>query len=237
MSSVTCTMLVLARHGECVANAERRYVGRSESPLTLRGQRQAARLAAVLAGDPALHVERVVASPLGRAVHTAEAIASALADRTGMELGVELDERFVEVDYGELDGEPIGDSRLAASWREDPAVPIPKGESLDEVAQRVDRACSELLATLCGPATGEVATAGRAPLDLPRTGDVLVVSHVLPIKLAVCWALGIPAPTVWRMNLAVASLTRIATGGVLPSLERYNEHDYLAEDDSPPIWR
>lgn len=213
-------MLVLARHGECVANTERLYVGRSESPLTERGERQAARLAAVLVGDPGLRLERIVTSPLGRAVRTAEVIAAALSAR-GVPVEIEIDERFVELDYGELDGEPVADGRGAHPWREDPQVPFPKGESLVEVAERVERACAELWAS-----------PGRA-----AGGAVLVVSHVLPIKLAVCWSLGIAPAAVWRMTLAVASLTRITGGGSGPSLERYNEHGYLYEDASPPIWR
>jgi probable phosphoglycerate mutase len=216
-------MLLLARHGECAANLERRYVGRSESPLTPRGERQAARLAAAIAADPSLRIERIVSSPLGRARFTAEAIVAALPRAEGGELTVELDERFAELDYGEIDGEAIAAvGGHGEGWLADSSIPAPGGESIDEVAGRVFTACTELRGWL-----------ERAP----EGAATLVVSHVVPVKLAVCWALGVAPVTMWRMNLAVASLTRIAVGGGAPRLERYNEHAFLGEDRSPPIWR
>ncbi len=233
-------MLVFARHGECVANTERRYVGRCESPLTARGERQAERLAVVLAADTGLRIERIVSSPLGRAVRTAEAIAAALRSSAGAAPSVELDERFVELDYGELDGSPIGASAgdgAAQAWRLDPAVAVPKGESLGQASTRVGAACTDLRSWLA-----DTASRGGSSPPAPETPrlpgpDVLVVSHVVPIKLAVCWALGIDSRAVWRMNLAVASLTRVTTVGAAPGLERYNEHGYLGDDLSPPVWR
>jgi broad specificity phosphatase PhoE len=232
-------MLVLARHGECVANTERCYVGRRESPLTARGERQAERLAGVIAADGGLRIRRIVSSPLGRAVRTAEAIAAALAAvEGGAHEDVEIDERFVELDYGELDGEPIGatpgDSAQQA-WRRDPDVAVPKGESLRAVAERVAGACADLHAWRDAAVEAERRAKAEPPVGVGP--DVLVVSHVVPIKLAVCWALGVSPLAVWRMNLAVASLTRITMNGPTPGLERYNEHGYLGEDLSPPIWR
>ena len=41
-----------------------------------------------------------------------------------------------------------------------------------------------------------------------RDGDVVVVSHVSPIKAAVAWALG-TADLYWRLHLRTASVTRI----------------------------
>jgi broad specificity phosphatase PhoE len=236
-------MLVFARHGECVANTERRYVGRGESTLTARGERQAGRMAAVLAeGD--LDVARIVTSPLVRALRTAEIVAAALERSFDRAVPVEVDERFVELDYGELDGEPIihglvgmHPSGVSVAWRDDPAVALPKGESVAEVADRVFDGCAELYRSVANPGAASGQGAGR-PNDRPAVASaVVVVSHVVPIKLAVCWALGIPVSSIWRMDLAVASLTRVSTAGAMPHLERFNEHGFLSEDRSPPIWR
>jgi len=286
------TMLLFARHGECAANAERCYVGRRESPLTPRGERQARRLAHEIATDESLRVARIVTSPLGRAVHTAEIVADALARAGGPAPRLELDQRFVELDYGDLDGQPftppgrgdlasagapgaepaqVGSSsrrgahgaataRSAApprgaapsvvmtpaggaapggeeAWHLDPTVAVPNGESLAEVAVRVCSACEELYASASERSPRAAGGPEVPAASAPAPGDVLVVSHVSPIKLAVCWALGASIVSVWRMDLAVASLTRVSTRGSLPHLERYNEHDYLGEDASPPIWR
>jgi broad specificity phosphatase PhoE len=51
-------------------------------------------------------------------------------------------------------------------------------------------------------------------------GLIVAVSHVSPIKAAVCWALGVGPELAWRMRLDVASITRIAPG---PTLKSFNE--------------
>src|SRR6185369_10736042 len=71
------TRLIVIRHGESELNVERRYSGREDVPLSVRGRAQgeavAARVAA-LAGP----VAAVVSSPLSRCTDTAELIAVAL---------------------------------------------------------------------------------------------------------------------------------------------------------------
>jgi broad specificity phosphatase PhoE len=60
-------------------------------------------------------------------------------------------------------------------------------------------------------------------------GDVVVVSHVSPIKAAAAWALGVGDEVAWRMYVAQASITRIGVGGPggLPSLRSFNETAHL----------
>ncbi len=144
-----------------------------------------------------------MSSPLGRARDTAEAL--------GLDIAVEIDERWIEVDYGELEGRALRDvpGELWARWRADPAFLPPGGESLAAVGKRVRSACDELFAR-----SGEGARAND---------DVVVVSHVSPIKAAVAWALGAGDAVVWRLYLATASITRIGWGSDGPVLHRYNE--------------
>src|SRR5207237_8474258 len=103
-------------------------------------------------------VAGVVSSPLGRARQTAEAFA----------LPVEIDERWTELDYGVYDDRPP--SELPASlwerWRVDPDFAPEGGESLSGLGQRVRAACEELVV--------------RA-----TEADIVVVSHVSPIKAGV----------------------------------------------------
>ena len=191
-------MLLLVRHGEAAANAAGVLLGRTDSPLTDRGREQVATLA------PALRkAGRLITSPLARARETAEAL--------GLGLPVEVDERWVEVDYGEYEGRALSavSSSTWERWRSDPDDPWPGGESLADVGRRVRSACDELFSS-----EGQGARSDA---------DVVVVSHVSPIKAAVAWALGAGDEVVWRLYLATASLTRIAWGADAPVLRSYNE--------------
>ncbi len=192
-------MLVLVRHGETSGNAARQLLGRRESPLTDKGRADAAALAGAVGS-----VSRLVSSPLGRARESAEAL------RCGVP--IEIDERWIEVDYGEIEGRALGDvpSELWARWRADSAFAPPGGESLAAVGVRVRAACEELFA--------ERGAGARRDGD----GDVVVVSHVSPIKAAVAWALGAGDEVVWRLHLATASISRIGWGTDGPVLHGYN---------------
>lgn len=70
--------LLLVRHGQSTWNAEGRWQGQADPPLSAFGERQAAAAAAALPG----HVDVVVASDLLRAASTARV----LAEARGMEL-------------------------------------------------------------------------------------------------------------------------------------------------------
>jgi broad specificity phosphatase PhoE len=190
-------VLILVRHGESAGNAAGLLLGRMDSPLTARGINQARSLADTVSG-----ATRLVSSPLARARDTAEAL--------GTGLPVEVDDRWVEVDYGEYDGQALGDvpADVWAKWRSDPTFTPRGGESLAAAGARVRAACEELFADPGGPARGE--------------GSVVVVSHVSPIKAAVCWALGTGDEGAWRLYLANASVTRIGWGPGGPVLAGFN---------------
>jgi probable phosphoglycerate mutase len=183
-------VIAFVRHGETPPNRAGLLLGRSDADLTDRGRAQAERLAKLLAG---WGVERVLTSPLRRARDTAAPIAAA-CDR-----GVEVDERLIEVDYGEWEGRPFGDLEPAvvARWRGDGSFAPPGGESLETVAERVASFCEECL----------------------DDRVVVAVSHVSPIKAAVTWTLRVAPELAWRMRLDVASITRIGAGPVLLSFD------------------
>jgi broad specificity phosphatase PhoE len=93
-------------------------------------------------------------------------------------------------------------------WRKDPDFRPPGGETLAELGARIRGACEELFAL-----GGTGARADR---------DVVVVSHVSPIKAAVGWALGAGDSVAWRLWLATASVTVVGWGTESPVLHRYN---------------
>jgi broad specificity phosphatase PhoE len=193
-------VLVLVRHGESVANAQGLLLGRTDAALTGTGRAQAAAVRPLLPGP----VAELRSSPLARARDTA-----ALLD---LGLPLVIDERWVEVDYGEFECQPLRDipATVWQEWRADPRFRPAGGESLAEVDARVATACAELFAT---PDAG-----ARRP-----DGDVVVVSHVTPIKAAVAWALGADAGLSWRLHLQTASVTRIGWGHDAPVLHGFNQ--------------
>jgi alpha-ribazole phosphatase len=191
-------VIVLARHGETAANRDRLALGRADPSLTERGNEQAEALARRL-GD--LEIATVFTSPLRRARETAAPIAAvAGAD-------VVVDDRLIELDYGEWDQKSFADlpREELKRWRNDPTFAPPGGESLRAVNLRVASFCTEML-------------------DGPT---VVAVSHVSPIKAAVSWALGAGEELGWRMFLDLASITRIGGRDGQGSLLGYNDTSHL----------
>lgn len=188
-------MLIIARHGRTEANRDGRLLGRLDVDLDDLGARQAAAMAASVGP-----VDRIVSSPLRRTRQTAEAWGQR----------VEVDDRWIELDYGEFDGVPMRDVDPAVwdAWRSDLGYAPPAGESIAALGERVRAACDDLVASA-----------------IDR--DVLVVSHVSPIKAAVGWALGVGDAIAWRMFVAPASVTRIAVSERGASLHAFNLVDHL----------
>jgi broad specificity phosphatase PhoE len=191
----TSTVLILVRHGRTAINAAGLLQGRIDEPLDDVGQQQAKAIAAAL--DP---VDRVVSSPLRRAVQT--------ADELG--LPVEIDPRWAELDYGSYDGKPVSEIGAAVweRWRSDATFRPPGGESLEEMVARVEPACLELL-------------------DAARDADVVVVSHVSPIKAVLAWVLGAGPEVAWRSHLDQGSITRISPSSRGWVLRSFNETMHL----------
>ena len=187
--------LYLVRHGQTAVNAGGRLQGRVETELTDLGHQQAQAIAASVP-RPAL----VVSSPLRRAQQTA----------SYFETEVVVDERWIELDYGDLEGMRISDVAPAtwASWRSDLDFAPPAGESLRELGARVREACDELVAIASGQ-------------------DVVVVTHVSPLKAAVAWALGGGDELAWRMFVDVAAIARVAVGERGPTLTGWNDTSHL----------
>ena len=197
-------MIVVVRHGRTASNAGGLLLGRADPDLDDVGRDQAERVAAALAGDDAPAIDRIVASPLLRTARTAQAIGAASG------VAVEHDERFIELDYGTWDQRPLADVSAAdwAAWRADVDFAPPGGESLAALGRRVRAGLDELA-------------------EFARDHVVVVVTHVSPIKAAVAWAVGGGDEMAWRMFVAPASITRIATSVGAPSLHSFNDCAHL----------
>jgi len=199
-------VIFFVRHGETALNRDGRLQGRIDLELSERGGEQVARVAQRFAPDS---VARVYTSPLRRAQQTAEAIAAVC----GAE--VEVDDRLLELDYGEWDGKPLSEMRTPRGelWFADPTFAPPGGESLVAVTARVEAFCRD---------------------RIRPDGDqrIVAVSHVSPIKAAVIWALGVDERATLRMQLGLASITTIgARANGAPYLVAFNDSAHLERGD------
>ncbi len=178
--------ILLARHGETPWNAEGRYQGQIDIPLSPVGESQAAALGQRLQN---LHIARAVASPLSRALRTAQL---ALGETRAPMLSTDPDLR--EIAHGEWEGllaSEINDkdpARLRA-WREEPeTVLMPGGESLRQV---LDRSWQGLI---------------RASEGLGDSDTLLLVAHDAVNRVLLCRILGLPISKLWTFRQAPTTL-------------------------------
>ena len=184
------TTLVLLRHGETLLTPGRRLSGSggSNPGLSPAGRRQAQATADALAhrGD----IEAVVTSPMRRCQETARPV----AERLG--LSVQLDEDLREADFGAWEGLTFAEVRDRypddlTAWLASPeAPPTGAGETMQQLTRRTAAVRDGLLTRYAG-------------------ATVLLVSHVVPIRTLIRLALQAPPHTLFRMEVAPASLSTL----------------------------
>jgi broad specificity phosphatase PhoE len=192
--------LLLARHGRTAANAGGLLLGRADPPLDELGRLQAAAMTQVVAPV------RVISSPLQRCRDTAAAFG----------VPVEVDDRWIELDYGDWDTRPLTSIPREDwdRWRADLDFRPPGGETLRELGIRVRAACADLV-------------------DAARDDDVVVVTHVSPLKAALAWALQVGDEISWRLHVTPASVSRVGIRPHGPVLLTFNETAHLPGDPAP----
>jgi phosphoserine phosphatase len=198
--------LLLARHGQSVSNAIRRFQGAQDVALSPLGMRQAEALGQAVSRRAIAHV---YVSPFERARQTAEIALAGL----GLPLTVVDDLR--ELSLGEWEGCTVEEIRTRpgdpyARWVRNPVqCPPPGGEPLADVQARVLRAVERITAAH------------------PNGDDVLIVSHggVISALLAHCF--GLPLSSIWRIAVANCSLSEIAP----PRVVSVNETGHLRDID------
>lgn len=136
--------VLLTRHGHTVRSEPEQYLGQHvNAPLSERGRSDARALAMRLAP---VKIDRLITSPLGRSVETAQILA---AKRS---LEVEQDERLAELDYGTWEGLTIEEIERRfpgehEAYDENPAIHrVGGGESGLQVAARLATLVDDLLA-------------------------------------------------------------------------------------------
>jgi probable phosphoglycerate mutase len=189
----TAPRIWLVRHGETEWARLGRHTGRTDIPLTALGREQATGVADRLVGHA---FAEVWSSPLSRAIDTARL--AGFADR------VETVDDLVEWDYGADEGRTTTEIRLERAgwtiWGDGPKA----GETIDQVAERVDRVIARARAS---------------------SGDVLVFAHGHVLRILAARWIGEP-PTEGRLfALSTATLSILGWEREQAVIERWNDTD------------
>ncbi|EYB67519.1 phosphoglycerate mutase [Deinococcus phoenicis] len=204
----TATEFWVVRHGESTWNADGRYQGQTDVPLSHVGILQASTLAERLTGQ---HFDAVYSSDLTRASQTAEIVAERLSGHPA----VQPDPGLREIDVGELGGLVLADiearhAGYLTALRADPwATRRPGGESMEDLFARCGAAFDVLRARHAG-------------------GRVLVFTHGGVVRVAVGLALGGVPPNAWaRLSVTNTSITRVLLGENGGTLLGFNDDAHL----------
>ena len=196
--------VILLRHGRSVSNTAHTLAGRTEGvELDEKGTHQAAELVGRLDGLP---IRALVRSPLLRCRLTLEPLAAALG------LDPLVDERLVEVDYGQWTGRKLGELVKEPLWsvvqQQPSAAVFPGGEGLAQVQARAVAAVRE----------------HDRRLATEHGGDTLWIActHGDVIKAVVADALGAHLDTFQRITADPASMSVIRYTPIRPFVVHVN---------------
>jgi broad specificity phosphatase PhoE len=189
--------LILLRHGETEWSASGRHTGRTDIPLTPRGEAAAAALAPVLARR---QIRAAFSSPAARAVRTAEL--AGLGD-------VKTDPDLWEWDYGGYEGRTTADIQAERPgwylWRDGviPGDAAHPGETVAQVGARVD------------------AVLARVRPLLPE-GDVALVAHAHVLRVLTARWLGLDPDGGRLFRLDTGTYSTLGTEHDRPVITSWN---------------
>ena len=203
------TTILLARHGETAWNRELVFRGTHDIALNENGRRQGELLAGALVGR---HIAAAYASPLGRAVETAEL---ALAGRS---VSIKTDERLRDFCYGDWQG--ITEAQVKVRWPKEYAAWVNEPQSL-----RVPG----------GDTLAEVSWAAFAALEQwagAHEGQTIAVfAHRVVNKLLVLAALGLPLERFRFIRQDNCSLNELERGENGYTIVCLNNTTHLRQDE------
>jgi len=188
--------IIVLRHGETGWSRDRRHTGRTDVPLTARGEDSARALAPALAARP---VRAAFTSPARRAARTAE-----LAG-----LAAKEDPDLQEWDYGGYEGRTTAQIRAERPgwylWR-DGVVPgdgAHPGETVAMVGARADAVLGRVRPLLAG-------------------GDVALVAHAHLLRVLAARWLGLAAAQGRLLRLDTGTLCTLGTEHGAPVITSWN---------------
>jgi probable phosphoglycerate mutase len=195
-------LVIFMRHGQAENNVSRTLVGRHiESHLTAQGRQQVADAAKQLKSIP---MDKVYVSPVIRAVETAKIVCETLG------MSYEVDERLYEIELGKLVGmnyeevtTKYGDLFLRFYAEHDPILDSFGVEPFAAVKQRVKSLLDDAL-------------------KKHEDSNVLMVTHLDPIKAALATLLDLKPEALYRWHIRNASLTVLKHESRIYSLSGVN---------------
>jgi probable phosphoglycerate mutase len=190
------------RHGQAENNVSRVLVGRHiEAHLTEQGRQQVADAARQL---KSIQIDRVYVSPVIRAVETAQIVCKTLG------MNYEIDERLYEIELGKLVGmnyeevtTKYGDLFLRFYSESDPVLANFGVETFASVKKRVRSLLDEALQKY-------------------EDSNILMVTHLDPIKAALAALLDLKPEALYRWHIRNASLTILKQESKVYSLSGVN---------------
>jgi broad specificity phosphatase PhoE len=185
--------LYLVRHGETEWSRARRHTGRTDLPLSPAGEAEAKALGRHLRG---LEVDRVLSSPLSRAVVTARL--------AGFGDGLELSDALLEFDYGDYEGLTTPQIRASRPGWDLFRDGCPGGETVEAAAGRARALLAEL-------AAGD--------------GRVLLFSHGHQLRILAACFLGLLPEAARHLFLGTASLSVLGVEHEWPAILLWNEQE------------
>ena len=205
-------LAIFMRHGQADNNVNRILVGRYiESHLTEYGKQQVADTSKYLKNVP---IEKVYVSPVTRTVETAKIVCKLLG------MNYEIDERLYEIELGKLVGMHFEEiihkhgNLFLKFYNEDDAMLARYGvESFASVKSRVKHLLDEII-------------------KIQQDKNVLLITHLDPIKAAISILLDLKAEALYRWHIRNASLTILKHETNLYSLSGVNVmgmHRYIDE--------
>jgi broad specificity phosphatase PhoE len=195
--------LIVLRHGETEWSRLGRHTGRTDIPLTERGEQAAAALAPMLARRD---IRAVLTSPAGRAVRTAE-LAGLI--RPGAPWPVTTDPDLQEWDYGGYEGRTTGQIQEERPgwylWRDGviPGDAAHPGETVGQVGGRVDAVLAR-----CRP--------------LLEAGDVALVAHGHSLRILTARWLDLDSGSGRLFRLDTGTISTLGTEHDRPVITSWN---------------
>ncbi|HXG06510.1 MAG TPA: histidine phosphatase family protein [Nitrososphaera sp.] len=194
--------MIFMRHGQAENNVTRTLVGRHiESHLTDQGRMQVIDTAKQLKN---IVIDKIYASPVIRTTETAQIV----GDILGMDY--EIDERLYEIELGKLVGmnyeevtKKYGDLFFRFYSEHDPVLDSFGVEPFSSVKQRVKSLLDDVL-------------------ERHEDDNVLMVTHLDPIKAAIATVLGLNAEALYKWHIRNASLTLFKHESKILSLSGVN---------------
>jgi broad specificity phosphatase PhoE len=185
--------IYLVRHGETEWSRARRHTGHTDLPLSPAGEAEARALGRHLRG---LEVDRVLSSPLARAISTARL--AGFGDRA------EVTDALLELDYGDYEGLTTPEIRASRPGWDLFRDGCPGGETFEAAAGRAAPLLAELTAS---------------------EGRTLLFSHGHQLRILTACFLGLPPDAARHLFLGTASLSAIGLEHEWPAILLWNEQE------------